>query len=137
MRRKLTSSRAERLADSRITQAVANDKVVFERGSYRSNDVILCLDDNGDQQNYCITPEPICRADWGLMIARCRLMLMILRQANLICDDLLSIICLKLDDIFCIRAMDGCVDMRLVSDDETYAMLKLPGISMRRCLFER
>ena len=45
-------------------------------------------------------------------------------------------LCLKLDDIFCIRAMDGRVDMRLVSDDENYAMLDLPGISMRRCLFE-
>ena len=78
----------------------------------------------GDRHSYSITPEPIRRSDWGLYMARCKLTLMIVRRAELICDDLLFLICLKLDDIFHVR-----------TEGDNVAMPMLPGVRVRKCLF--
>ena len=58
-------------------------------------------------------------------MARCKLtLIMIVRRANLISDDLLFLICLKLDDIFHVR-MEG----------DSAFLPTLPGVQVRRCLF--
>ena len=63
--------------------------------------------------------------------------MMILRRANLICDDLLSIICLKLDDVFYVRMEDDrAITVRDLSDGKVL-MPSPPGMQLRRHLFER
>ena len=87
------------------------------------DDILLCLN-IGDRHSYSITPEPIRRYDWGLYVARCRLTLMIVRRAELICDDLLFLICLRLDDIFHVR-----------TEGDNVVMPTPPGVQVRKCLF--
>ena len=114
-----------RSAILRLRDAATRDRVVCNRGSptMPDDDILLCLN-VGDRHSYSITPEPIRRCDWGLYVARCKLTLMIVGRAELVCDDLLFLICLKLDDIFYVR-----------TGGDNVAMPVLPGVRVRKCLF--
>ena len=93
--------------------------------------------DNGDKLNYCITPQPISRVDWGLFVAERKLVVLKLRRAELtyLCDDLLSMICLKLDDVFDVRTRD---ERALTVRDLSEGKIKMPdppGTQIRKHLF--
>ena len=91
---------------------------------------------NGDKLNYCVTPEPILRVDWDLYVAERKLVVIRMRRANLICDDLLSMICLKLDDVFYVRTEgDRAITVRDLSNGKML-MPEPPGVQVRRYLFE-
>ena len=70
--------------------------VTSDRGFRESNcdDIVLRLD-NGDKVNYmyCVTPQPIQRTNWGLYVSECKLVVLKMRRADLIIDDLLSMLC--------------------------------------------
>ena len=91
----------------------------------------------GDELNYCITPQPIPRVDWGLFVAERKLVVLKLRRAELtyLCDDLLSMICLKLDDVFYVRTRD---ERALTVRDLSEGKIKMPdppGMQIRKHLF--
>ena len=128
----------ERLELARLDDALRNEVVASDRGSRKPNrdDIFLRLD-NGDKLNYCITPQPIPRVDWGLFVAERKLVVLKLRRAELsyVCDDLLSMICLKLDDVFYVRTRD---ERALTVRDLSEGKIKMPdppGMQIRKHLF--
>ena len=139
-RQKLADYTAERLAVVRISHAVHDKRVGCVRGSDWSNDDVILRLDNGNCDNYCITPEPICYDDWDLVVARCKLLLMKLCRTNMICNDLLSVICLRLDDVFHMRttearALISVRDFDWFDAGKCWQMSEPPGIQVRRHLF--
>jgi hypothetical protein len=111
--------------------------VTSDRGFRESNcDGIVLRLDNGDKLNYCVTPQPIRRTDWGLYVSECKLVVLKMRRADLIIDDLLSMLCLKLDDVFYVRTEgDRAITVRDLSNGKML-MLEPPGVQLRRHLFE-
>ena len=74
----------EQLELARLDDALRTDVVASDRGSRKPNcdDIFMRLD-NGDKLNYCITPQPIPRVDWGLFVAERKLVVLKLRRAEL------------------------------------------------------
>ena len=69
-------------------------------------------------------------------MAERKLVVMKLRRADLICDDLLSMVCLKLDDVFHVRTEgDRAITVRDLSNGKMI-MPEPPGVQVRRHLFE-
>lgn len=139
-RQKLADITAERLMavrlEMRLTHAQMTMRVRSDRGSYKfDDDVIMRLDETADLNNYCITPEPIRFVDWGLIVARCKLIVIKLRQSELICDDLLSVICQRLDDVFYMRTA-GSNTFVGVRDFDGFELPEPPGVQVKRFLFE-
>jgi hypothetical protein len=85
--------------------------------------------------DYCVTPEPIRRTDWGLYVSECKLVVLKMRRADLIIDDLLSMLCLKLDDVFYVRTEgDRAITVRDLSNGKML-MPEPPGVSFRQFTF--
>jgi hypothetical protein len=136
IRQKLADITAERLMAVRLAHAQMTMRVRHDRGSYKSDDdVLMRLDENADLNNYCITPEPIRFVDWALIVARCKLIVIKLRQSKLICDDLLSMICQRLDDVFYMRTA-GSNTFVSVRDFDRFEIPEPPGVQVKRFLFE-
>ena len=134
-RQKLADIKAKQSIAVRLTRAQTTMRVRCDRGSYRSNDdVVMRLDGTADLTNYCITPEPIRFDDWGLIVARCKLIVIKLRQSELICDDLLSMICQRIDDVFYMRTT-GSDTYLSVRYFKRFGMPEPPGVQVRRFLF--
>eukprot|EP01043_Picozoa_sp_COSAG02_P032328 COSAG02_NODE_2155_length_9651_cov_112.913544_5_plen_108_part_00 len=76
--------------------------------------------------------RPIGAGLWGLYVSECKLVVLKMRRADLIIDDLLSMLCLKLDDVFYVRTEgDRAITVRDLSNGKML-MPEPPGVQLRR-----
>ena len=97
------------------------------RGKPATPDGVVLILETNDVYNYYITPEPIRYEDWPLVVARLKPCMIQLRQADLSCDDLLLMICAKIDDLF----------YASTTDDGKKLLPELPGVQVRRGLIDQ